>query len=95
MGNMIFPWAQKGTGNARAYSPDSSKERNNRGASRFTRILLKQIPGKQSVKKVASRDRLKTTESTHFRTSLSYVHYKLSSEYCQKRRLRVQNRSAG
>ena len=37
----------------------------------------------------------KRTERSHLRTSLSYVYYKLSSEYCQKRQLRVQDRSAG
>ena len=44
---------------------------------------------------VASSHRFKKTEHSHLRTLLSYVHYKLSSEYRQKRRLRLQNRSAG
>ena len=37
----------------------------------------------------------KRTEHSHLRTSLSYVYYKLSSEYRQKRQLRVEDRSAG
>ena len=92
---MISPGARRGTGNARADIPDAPKECNNRGASRFTRILLKCIPGKQSVIRMASSDRLETNECTHFRTSILYIHYKLISDYRQKRRLRVQNRSAG
>ena len=45
--------------------------------------------------RVASSYRLKTTEPPHRRSSLSHAHHKLSSEYRQKRRLHVQNRSAG
>ena len=46
--------------------------------------------------RVASSYRLKTTEPPHLRSSLSHAHYKLSTQYCQKkRRLLVQNRSAG
>ena len=82
---MNSPGSYRGTGNARADTPDALKERGNRGASRFTRILLKHISGTQSVRTVASSDRFKTTERTHLRTSLSYVHYKLSSKYHQKR----------
>ena len=39
--------------------------------------------------------RLKTTEPPHRRFSFSHAHYKLSAEYHRKRRLRVQDRSAG
>ena len=39
--------------------------------------------------------RLKTTEPPLLRYSLSHAHYKLSAEYHQKMRLRVQNRFAG
>ena len=75
------------TGNVRANIPDASEE---------CRILFKCFPGMQSVRRVTSSNRLKATELSHFHTSLLYVglHYKLS-EYCKKRRLRVQNRSAG
>ena len=38
---------------------------------------------------------LKTTECPHRHSSLSHAHYKLSAEYRRKRRLCVQNRSAG
>ena len=85
MGNTNFPGSRRGTGNARANNSDASKEHDNRGASEFTMILLKHIPGRQRVRKMASSDRFKKTEHTHFRTLL-YVHYKLSSEYHQKRR---------
>ena len=47
------------------------------------------------VRRMVSSDRFKMTECTHSCTSLLYVHYKLSSDYRQKRRLRIQNRSAG
>ena len=75
--------------------PDASEECDHRGASEFPRLLLKHIPGAQSIGRVASSDRFKKTERSHFRTSLSYVHYELSSEYHQKRRLRIQDRSEG
>ena len=39
--------------------------------------------------------RLKTTEHLHFHTSLLYAHNKLSAEYHKKRRLHIQNISAG
>ena len=95
LGNTISPTAQRGTGNARANIPDASKECNSRVASEYSRVLFKCIPGTQSVRRVASSDRFKMTKSTNFRTSLSYVRYKLSSEYPRKRRLCIQNGSAG
>ena len=49
----------------------------------------------QGIWRVASSYRFKTTEPPHRRSSLSHAHYKLSAEYCRKRRLRVQDRSAG
>ena len=52
-----------------------------RGASEFLRILLKGIPGTQSFRRVASSNRFKMSERSHFCTSFSYVHYKLSSEH--------------
>ena len=58
-------------------------------------VLLEHIPTAQGFWRVASSDRLKTTEHPHRHSSLSQAHHKFSAEYCQKRRLRVQNRSAG
>ena len=83
-------------GNARANFPNASKERSNlRDISRHARVLSKRIPSTQGFWRVASSDRLKTTEQPHRRFSLSHAHHKFSAEYCQKRRLRIQNRSAG
>ena len=53
------------------------------------------IPDTQSFRRVASSNRFKKSERSHFCTSFSYVHYKLSSEYHAKRRLRVQDRPVG
>ena len=75
--------------------PHASEERNNRGASELPRILLKHIHGTQSFRRVASSYRFKKSECPHSCTSFPYVHYKLSSDFCSKRRLHVQNRSAG
>ena len=49
----------------------------------------------QGIWRVPSSYRLKTTEPPHRRYSLSHAHYKLSAEYRQKRRLCIENRSAG
>ena len=95
MGNTISPGAPRSTGNARANIPDTLEECDNRGASGFSRILFKCFPGAQSIRRVESSNRLKTTERSHFCTSLLYVRNKLSSEYCKKSRLHVQKRSAG
>ena len=78
MANMISPRAPEDSGNARANIPDVSEERDNRGTSGYSRILFKRFPGTQSVRRVASGNRFKTTERTHLRTSLSYAHYKFS-----------------
>ena len=86
---------RRNSGNARTNIPHAPEECGNRGASEFPRILLKHIPGKQSFRRVASSHRFKKSEHSHLGTSLSYVHYRLSSEYRAKRRLRVQNRPAG
>ena len=74
------------------YAP---KERDNRGASRFTRFLLERIPGKESFRRVASSYRSKESERPHSHTSFPYVHDKLCAKLCRKRRLCVQDRSAG
>ena len=79
----------------REHHSHASEERNNRGASELPRILLKGIPGTQSFRRVASSYRSKKSERPHSCTSFPYVHYKLSSELRSKRRLHVQNKSAG
>ena len=73
----------------------ASKERDNRDASELPRILLKRIPGTKSFRRVASSYRFKESERPYSCTSFPYVPYKLSSKLGSKRRLRVQNRSAG
>ena len=76
----------RSSGNARANITDAPKECNNGGASEFSRVLLKCIPGTKSIMRVPSGDRLKMSERQHLRSSFLNVHYKLSSEYFQKRR---------
>ena len=92
MGITISPGAPD-SGNAWENIPDASEKHDNRGTSGYSRILFKCFPGTQSVRRMSS-NRFKTTERS-LCTSLSYPHYKLSAEYCRKRRLHVQNRSAG
>ena len=75
------PLEIESTGNVRSNIPYALEKRNDRGASGFSRILFKRFPGMQSVRGVASSIRLKTTERSHFRTSLSYAHYKLGVDY--------------
>ena len=95
LGNTIPQRVTEDSGNARANIHNASVERNLRNISRHSRVLFEHIPGMQGVWRVASSYRLKTTEPPHRRSSLSHAHHKLSAEYHQKRRLRVQNRSAG
>ena len=95
LGDQIPPGARGNSRHAGTNHPHASEERNNRGASELPRILLKRIPGTQSFRRMASSYRFKKSERPHSCTSFSYVHYKLSSEFRSKRRLRVQNRSAG
>ena len=95
LGDQIPPGARGNSRHAGTNHPHASEECNNRGASELPRILLKRIPGTQSFRRMASSYSFKKSESPHSCTSFSYVHYKLSSEFCLKRRLRVQNRSAG
>ena len=91
----IPPRDPEDSGNARANFPNASEERNLRNISRHSRVLFKHIPGTQGIWRVASSYRLKTTESPYRRSSLLQAHYKLSAGYRRKRRLRIQNRSAG
>ena len=89
------PGARANSWHAGTNHPHASEECNNIGASEFPRILLKRIPGTQTFRRIASSYRFKKSECPHSCTSFPYVHYKLSSEFHSKRRLRVQNRSAG
>ena len=75
--------------------PHAPKERDNRGASEFTRVLFERIPGTKSFRKEASSYRSKESERPHSCTSFPYVHDKLCSKLHSKRRLRVQTRHAG
>ena len=83
------------SGNARANIPNASKDRSLRDISGHSRVLFKCIPGTQGFWRVTSSNRLKTNEQPHQRFSLSHAHHKFSAEYRRKRRLRIQNRSAG
>ena len=95
LGDQISPGARGNSRHAETNHPHASKERDNRGASELPRILLKRIPGTKSFRRVASSYRFKGSERLYSCTSFPYVHYKLSSKLRSKRRLRVQNRSAG
>ena len=95
LGNTFPPGDIEDPGNARADFPNASDERNLRNISRYSMVLFECIPGTQGIWKVESSCRLKTTEPPHRCFSLSHAHHKLSAEYRRKRRLRVQNRSAG
>ena len=83
------------SGNARANFPNALEERNLRNISRHSSVLLERIPDTQGVWRVAPSYRLKTTEPPHRHSSLSHAHHKFSAKYCRKRRLHIQNRSAG
>ena len=80
VGNNISPGARRNSGHAGTNIPNAPAECDNGGASKFPRILLKRVPGTQVFRRVASSNRFKKSERSHFCTSLSYVHYKLSSE---------------
>ena len=87
-----IPWETEDSGNARADFPNVSEKHSLRNISIHSRVLFKHIPGTQGIWRMASSYRLKTTEPPH---RCSHANYKLSAEYRRKRRLRVQNRSAG
>ena len=79
----------------RANYPNASEERNLRDISRLSRVLFEHIPDTRGIWRVAPSYRLETTEPPHRRSSLSHAHHKLSAEYRRKRKLHVQNISAG
>ena len=74
-GESPHPKRFSGGRHVRANIADAPKESDNGGASKFSRILLKCVPGAKSVRRLASSDRIKTTECPHLRTTFSYVHY--------------------
>ena len=73
MGNKISPGAPEDPGNARPNIPDASKEHNNRGASRYARVLLEHIPGTQNVWWVVPSNRLKQLNA-HIYTPHFHMH---------------------
>ena len=95
LGDQISIGSTGNFGHAGTNFPYASKERDNRGASRLTRVLLERIPGKKSFRRVVSSYRSKESERPHPRTSFLDVHDKLCAKLCRNRRLRVQDRSAG
>ena len=95
LGDKISTGSKRGFGHTGTNHPYAPKERDNGSASRLTRVLLERIPGKKGFRRVASSHRSKESERTHSRSSFPYVHDKLCSKLRRKRRLRVQDRSAG
>ena len=77
LGDQISPGSTRNFGHARTNHPHAPKERNNRGASEFTRVLFEHIPGTKSFRRVASSYRSKESERPHSCTSFPYVHDKL------------------
>ena len=78
LGNTIPTGDIEDPGNARADLTNASEERNLRYISRHSRVLFERIPGTQGIWRVASSYRLKTTEPTHRRSSLSHAHHQCS-----------------
>ena len=81
MENKIFPGAGRNSGHVGTNIPNAPEERDNRGASGFPRSLFQHIPGTQSFRRVASSNRFKKIECSHFGTLLLSVHYKLCSKH--------------
>ena len=63
MGDTSPSGTRGGTGNATENIPNASKDAGKGGASGLSWILLKCIPATQSVRRVASSDRLKKAKS--------------------------------
>ena len=95
LGDKISTGPKRSFGHAGTNYPYAPKERDNGSASRLTRFLLERIPGKEGFRRVASSYRSKESERSHSRSSFPYVHDKLCSKLRRKRRLGVQDRSAG
>ena len=77
LGDQISTESTGNFGHAGTNFPYAPKERDNGGASRLTRVLLKRIPGKKSFRRVVSSYRSKESERPHPRTLFPYVHDKL------------------
>ena len=92
LGNTIPPGDIEDPGNARAYFPNASKERNLKNISKHSRVLFERIHGTQGIWRVASSYRQLNHHivAPHFR--MHTINSVLST--VKKRRLRVQNRSA-
>ena len=86
LGDKISTGSTRNFGHAGTDHPYAPKERDNGSASRLARVLLERIPGKEGLRRVASSHRSKESERTHSRTSFPYVHDKLCSKLCRKRR---------
>ena len=95
LGDQISTGSTRNLGHAGTNFPYAPKERDNGGASRLTSFLLEHIPGKKGFRRVASSYRSKESERPHSCTPFPYFHDKLCAKLCRKRRLRVQDRSAG
>ena len=95
LGDKISSGHSRDFGHAGTNHPYAPKERDNGGASKLTRVLLERFPGKEGFRRVASSYRSKESKLKHSRPSFPYVHDKLCSKLRRKRRLRVQDRSAG
>ena len=95
LGDKISTGPSRDFGHAGTNHPYAPKERENGSASRLTRVLLERFPGKEGLRRVAPSYRSKESKLTYSRASFPYVHDKLCAKLCRKRRLRVQNRSAG
>ena len=95
LGDQISPGSKRNFGHAGTNHSHAPKECDNRGASEFTRVLFKCIPGTKSFRRVVSSYRSKESERPHSCTSFPYVHDKLCSKLHLKRRLLVQNGPAG
>ena len=80
LGNTYSQGFTEDSGNARENIPNASKERNLRDTPGYSSALFKHILGRQGFWRVASSNRLKTTERPHRRSSLSHAHHKLSAE---------------
>ena len=95
LGDQISSGSTRNLGHAGTNFPYAPKECDHGGAPKLTRVLLERIPGKESYRGMASSHRPKESERSHSGTSFPYVHDKLCAKLRPKRRLRVQNRSAG
>ena len=75
MRKTISPGARRSSGYAEANIPDASENASYKGASEFSRVLLKCIPGMQGVMRVASSDRFKKTEHYAFKIGLQDAYF--------------------